>query len=797
MIDKMRRESLLASVLTLAVAFGVGLRADRAEARQDAVPKKDEPGKQKRDAEAAGPKATPGGFPVIGEDPPQEFVPLKPRTEQEQTKLDALHDYLAARALEDQRKWTEAIDLLEKVRAKDPESAEIPRRLSRVYFGRGRIEEGVKAARESLKLDPNDTLTISLLIEHFKINHDPIGAERWLKELIADAKLDQTEATYLLVLRGLGDACFDAVAQGPPDDAAAAKLVEEAADAYSKLIDRLDDKTTTRLRPIELARLLGEPDATFKQIGRLLFVARRFPAAIAALRKGLDAAPENVELSEMLAEAQLKTNKPAEALATLEGLLKRRSGGLPTFELLAETLKALKRGDEILPRLEQVIRDDPKNVVPRYLLVDRYRALGKPEKAQEQLDAILKFQDDPQGLAAIAETLRKEKKDVELMKYLDGAVLRGRRPPGVVEQVEDQMRAGNLEAVASVFDRVLPTVEAIVNDPKRADEVLAAGIKLLEAEPPGLGAGGRLVLFYIASKTKHFDSLVAIDRVAAQRDPTLQMTWALHLTLIKAGRLDEAAESLDDFLKKHPDQKNPNILAELSRSLLRVGRNEEALSIANEVLKTQPDNFDAMQLVGICLGRLGKNEEAIEHFKNMLERFPGNDQIVMLVHSNLSMIYVNMNDYAKGEAELEVVLEKNPDDPGVNNDLGYLYADQGKHLERAEAMIRKALDARPDEGAYLDSLGWVLFKRGKAREAVEPLERASKRETADATIFDHLGDVRLQLQEPAKVRAAWLEAERLAAKAKPPDRRLPEIRKKLDALKDFAPAPKPAADDKP
>ena len=39
----------------------------------------------------------------------------------------------------------------------------------------------------------------------------------------------------------------------------------------------------------------------------------------------------------------------------------------------------------------------------------------------------------------------------------------------------------------------------------------------------------------------------------------------------------------------------------------------------------------------------------------------------------------------------------NPDEAGPNNDLGYLYAEQGKNLEKAESMIRKALQERPDE----------------------------------------------------------------------------------------------------
>ena len=155
------------------------------------------------------------------------------------------------------------------------------------------------------------------------------------------------------------------------------------------------------------------------------------------------------------------------------------------------------------------------------------------------------------------------------------------------------------------------------------------------------------------------------------------------------------------------------------------------------------------------------------------------------------MVYVNLGDFAKGEAELEILLQRNPDEAGVNNDLGYLYADQGKNLEKAEAMIRKALQEEPKNAAYLDSLGWVLFKRGKVKEAVEPLEKAVQNLTGggDATIFEHLGDVYFRLQETAKAKAAWERAEQAAAKAVPPDKRLPEIRKKLESLGRIGPVP--------
>ena len=47
-------------------------------------------------------------------------------------------------------------------------------------------------------------------------------------------------------------------------------------------------------------------------------------------------------------------------------------------------------------------------------------------------------------------------------------------------------------------------------------------------------------------------------------------------------------------------------------------------------------------------------------------------------------------EISRGEKILEAILTERPDDPSVNNDLGYLYADQGKQLKQAEKMIRVA-----------------------------------------------------------------------------------------------------------
>ena len=151
------------------------------------------------------------------------------------------------------------------------------------------------------------------------------------------------------------------------------------------------------------------------------------------------------------------------------------------------------------------------------------------------------------------------------------------------------------------------------------------------------------------------------------------------------------------------------------------------------------------------------------------------------MHLRLSNVYTEMSQIDKAAAHLKVLLDKDPDDPGVNNDLGYIWADHDMNLDQAEKMIRKALDEDrkrrkkenlnaeddKDNAAYLDSLGWVLYKKKKYQEAKVPLLQAVKdKEGKHVEIYDHLGDVHMALGEKTEAVAAWKEALKLDTEEK-------------------------------
>ena len=113
-----------------------------------------------------------------------------------------------------------------------------------------------------------------------------------------------------------------------------------------------------------------------------------------------------------------------------------------------------------------------------------------------------------------------------------------------------------------------------------------------------------------------------------------------------------------------------------------------------------------------------------------------------------------------------------PDDPGVNNDLGYSWADRGIKLQEAERMVRKALAERPQEIAFKDSLAWVLYKQGRFAEAKTLFDQvvASPAERLHAVILDHAGDTCWRLGLAEEAIRLWRRAVEMAKDGEREDR---------------------------
>jgi tetratricopeptide (TPR) repeat protein len=745
------------------------------------------------------PKLPPAEYGLPGEDPPKAFVPAHPRTVEEQKRIESLRYYAVGLALEEGRQFGEAIKSLEKALAGDPKSTAVLRRLSRINFGLGGVREdaGVAFGRRVLENDPGDIETIELLIKHYK--DDPAAAEALLNDLAKNPKLVKNSTGALYVDFELGN-LYEASLQ-----------FDKAAESLAKVVDALDDNSNVKLTPSDLRRFLGTDEAqAYLRFGRVFLQAKKNDAAIKAFRRGLVYDPDEPLLLLFLSQTYLEAGKAEEALAFVERFLKRQPRGRETYDLLAKILTSLKREGEIIPRLEKYAAADPKNLPLQYALAERYKLAGQSGKAQALFNVLMAEQRDTQEFAELFPKLLKDRKSEDLLLLLTRVFARLKR-----------------------FDAVQAQIELLVADPVYTDEVIDVGMKMLANNPPSLDLlEGSSVLSKICYEGKRLEKLALLLRASIKRLPN---PFFIYQELIRVeyllGKYDSAESTWKEMMEKFPDERNSKLLVTLGEIQAKAGKADAAALTFREALKLDPSDGEALRFLADLLVAGGKEEEAvtlvrdankadpnnlvlafelsrilsktkrtdeaIAQLKGLIERFPNNEEVVKIARSSLSGIYAELNDFAKAEAELETIFAKNPDDPGINNDLGYLYADQGKNLDKAEAMIRKAVAEEPDNYAYLDSLGWVLFKRGKFEEARVPLEKAQADTRADATIPDHLGDVYFQLQEPLKAKTAWERALKLAGETKPVDKKYAEIYKKIQSLQQFVPSPKPKTGDKP
>lgn len=290
-----------------------------------------------------------------------------------------------------------------------------------------------------------------------------------------------------------------------------------------------------------------------------------------------------------------------------------------------------------------------------------------------------------------------------------------------------------------------------------------------------------MLLAKIAAQNKRYEAAEKFYRLGIQlrRDRAGTLYNELVQILFEARKFSDAVKVLDDAINEPSLKGNRAVLWYFQTQAQELaGNTDAALQAVVEGRKLAPEGSRLFALIDFqepwIYYHAHQWDKAVPLFEKIIEK-KLDAELVRKAQFSLSNIHVQKGDIRRGEEILEKVFAEAPDDPSVNNDLGYLYADQGKNLEQARGMIEKALKAEPDNAAYQDSMGWVLFKLGKPAEAIPFLEKAVQTPRGgDATIFDHLGDCQQALGQKDKASESWQKALKDAKEDKNPDAKLIE-----------------------
>lgn len=717
-------------------------------------------------APAAGIPAQPG------DDASELLVPIRPRTPEVQNRLEAVSWYTTGRLLESRGKTKQALDAYRKAVQLDPSAIEVYRALVPLAMQLDDLDEAIRLGVKAVELDPEDyELQLQIGVQ-FARQQDFAAGIKYLEMALKSSKLEKESPTSVMLHLELA-VLYQVTAQ-----------LQKAADNYALVFDAIKNPAKYSLEFRARSALVNDPRASYERMGQVFMEGERLELAKEAF--DLAAKSNRISAGNLLyhrARLLLLSGKGEEALAELQKYLdeQRQSKGRAAYELLGEILKKLDRSDELVGRLEALAEQDPRNKQLQYFFADSLMNAGDLDRAKKVYETALEGSGDAPGYLGLAGVLRRMKRADELLDVL------GR---GLSKLGDEGLQQ---------FDAEL---KAVVADPPMVDALLAAGRAQHQAEPPQLSFEESYLLGKVAAEIDRFDDAIEFLRLAATLDKERAVLAYRDLAelLFDGQRYAEAATAYADALElRLPQQLQAQFRFGLAQARELAGDTAGALQAVNEAKQEFPGVplFDYQE--GWIYYHSRQFDKAVEHFEQVIENFSDNKEIVRRCQFSLSAIYVTLGDIPKGEKILETVYAEEPDNINVNNDLGYLYADQGKKLEQAEKMIRKAVAAEPDNAAYLDSLGWVLFKLGKFKEALDPLEQATKKETGgDSTIWDHLGDCYQSLSRLPDAKVSWEKALKKAEEEKYPDAKLIEkIKAKLKDQAGVATSPKPATPNNP
>jgi tetratricopeptide (TPR) repeat protein len=457
----------------------------------------------------------------------------------------------------------------------------------------------------------------------------------------------------------------------------------------------------------------------------------------------------------------------------------------------AQVLTTIGRGDESKKYLERTVAIDPTFGPAVMQLIDIYQQQNEWRRAAEVLEPLLA--DDPTSVelrrqqayfylrAGDARAARDrfrvlvtaDPRDVRSLFYLAESL------NDLEEYSEAEKIFRQLLAADPNEPDVLASFALSLSGQKKWEEATAAFRQLLSVPelPDNLAALARTQLAYVDVQKGNYAAAIDTARdVFTFRDrPNPQAINIALEALRKEKKYAEAVTLLEPLVQKFAD--DPFLNARFVEALVRAGQPAKAREHATTQAKRGTRNAIAIAEAYV---QAEDAPSAISLIRSSIEARPEDFDLQF----QLGSILERADDRKASEAVFLKILEKNPDHAPSLNYLGYMWAENGVNLERAEEMLTRAVGQEPENGAYVDSLGWVYFRLGNLELAEKYLTDATRLLPRDATIHDHLGDVLVKRGDMQRA----LKSYRTAVELDPESKDIEKIRHKIAEIERTGPA---------
>lgn len=211
-----------------------------------------------------------------------------------------------------------------------------------------------------------------------------------------------------------------------------------------------------------------------------------------------------------------------------------------------------------------------------------------------------------------------------------------------------------------------------------------------------------------------------------------------HLNLGVIYYLRAFTEAAFDEFKKAVDTNSSSALSNYwtAQALLGLEKQKQALPYFKTAITTAPKFFPALYATAELSIMAGDTNAALTYYDRAREvkKDPG-------VLVKLGILNERLTRPDRAEFYYNDLIQHHPDLFIGYNQLAWLYARQGKNLDKANALAHQADKLQPGNASILDTMGWIYYKIKDYHTALAKLNQAKQVSPESPSILYHLGAV--------------------------------------------------------
>ena len=514
--------------------------------------------------------------------------------------------------------------------------------------------------------------------------------------------------------------------------------------------------------------------------------------SIESLARAHELEPESSPIAIQLALSYLRTGAAEEAVDVLN-TVHRREPDNSTVRVLLILGYAQTEPDQSQTMLEQEIEKHPDVALPFNIRGFLAMQAGKFDAARQDFDRAIEIDrtfmppyfnlarinmaegDVPAAMSELERVLEVESNNSQAYLALGELATRVDKPELAVtyweKALENDPHAGTPRAALARYYRTLGQLEKSKQFIDEAYRVAPyqplvqyeyAQVYLSQGDSESAGPVVDKLLLRFPNSLRVLELKVALDRLRGD-------DYAL-------------ANTLNKLITAAPASPRPYQL--LVASYQRTEQFDKARETAIKLTSSDKNKSIGYELLGDISFTEKKYDQALQEYERSFELTPSSQLVLKLDHVDRELgvdgdrlekwykahpedravrFQLAANTHAKGDLQsarinFEALLEQNPDNPVVLNNLAWIYQEIGD--QRASAYAEKAHNLMPDNPEVMDTYAWILLANGKVEQALRLLNDAIVKAPENPDIRYHyakalveVGQEELAIEELAAVLA--------------------------------------------